>query len=146
MIEKFLLDANVPMYAAGREHKYKESCSWILMEVAEQRINGVIDTEIIQEILYRYGAIRRWESGVSISRDMMVIAADILPVSGSHMSLAIDLFEEYAYQGIPARDALHVAVMISAGIKGIISTDSHFDRITGVERIDPLDLFRNRGI
>lgn len=33
-----------------------ESCTWVLAEIANGRLDGVIDAEIIQELLYRYGA------------------------------------------------------------------------------------------
>lgn len=37
--------------------------------------------------------------------------------------------------GLSARDALHVAVMISVGIGRILSFDSAFDLFPGIERI-----------
>jgi len=36
------LDVNIPMYAAGRPHEYKESCAWIMGEIAQGRITAVI--------------------------------------------------------------------------------------------------------
>jgi len=144
--EKLLLDVNIPMYAAGRTHKYKEPCAWIMKEIAEDRIHAAIDTEIIQEVLYRYAAIRRLELALAISKDLLIIVAEVLPVSAEHMHLTIDLFAGYGSKGIPPRDILHVAVMILADIKKIISTDSHFDQIEGIERIDPITLFDHRGV
>lgn len=58
---KLFLDVNIPTYVAGKEHRYKEACVWIMTQVAEGRIAVVTDTEAIQEILYRYGAIQHWE-------------------------------------------------------------------------------------
>jgi predicted nucleic acid-binding protein len=39
-------------------------------------------------------------------------------------------------QGISARDALHVAVMRSAGITRIFSYDAGFDSVPGIERLE----------
>jgi len=141
MLEKVLLDVNVPMYAAGKEHRYKEPCAWIMGEIAEDRIRAVIDTEIVQEILYRYPAIRRWELAVSVSQNLLVIVTEIMPVQETHVRLVVDLFPSYGPTGIPPRDILHAAVMMLGDVKRIIFTDSHFDQIEGIERIDPLTLF-----
>ncbi len=145
-LEKLMLDVNVPMYAAGKAHKYKEPCTWIMQEIGDNRLQAVIDTETIQEVLYRYAAIRRYELAVTISRELLIIIEDVLPISTEHLHLAIDLFGSYGTKGIPPRDILHVAVMILADIKKIISTDSHFDQIEGIERIDPLILFDRKGL
>ena len=59
MIEGLVfLDVNIPMYAAGQTHPYREPCAWLMTQVARGRIAAAIDTEIIQEVLYRYGALR----------------------------------------------------------------------------------------
>lgn len=54
--------------------------------------------------------------------------------------VAVRLLEEYASQGVQARDVLHAAVMRRHGIRRIISTDQHLDVIAGFERLDPLDV------
>lgn len=54
------IDVNIPMYAAGTAHPYRESCAKIMAAVATGEIEGLIDTEIIQEILHRYGAMGHW--------------------------------------------------------------------------------------
>ena len=54
------IDANVPIYAAGREHPYKGPCTRILRLVAEQPQSFVTDSEILQELMHRYLATGRW--------------------------------------------------------------------------------------
>ena len=46
----FLLDVNIPMYAAGKDHPYREACIRVMSEVAEGRLAAAIDTEVIQVI------------------------------------------------------------------------------------------------
>lgn len=53
----------------------------------------------------------------------------------------IDLFQHRGPPDIKARDLLHVAVMHNECVTKIISTDRHSDHITGIERLDPLDLW-----
>lgn len=137
----YFLDVNVPMYAAGRSHPYKESCVWVLTEIANGRLDTIIDAEIIQEILYRYGAIQQWQIGVQMARNLLELVPTVLPVTVSDMQTAVSLFAQYAPQGVKARDVVHTAVMHTHQLTHIISTDTHFDQIEGIIRLDPQDLF-----
>lgn len=133
----YFLDVNLPMYAAGKEHPYKESCIWVLTEIANGRLEAVIDAEIIREILYRYGALRQWQVGVQMAQNLLDLVPTVLPVTGDDMKTAVSLFAQYAPQGVKARDVLHTAVMHTHQLSHIISTDKHFDQIEGITRLDP---------
>lgn len=135
------LDVSVPMYAAGREHRYREACVWVMEEVAERRIEVAVDTEIIQEILYRYGALRRWKVAVAVATSVLDLVDTVYAVTPDDARVAVRLFEAYAPKGIKARDVLHAAVMRRHGLDRIITTDRHFDILAGIERLDPLELF-----
>ncbi len=139
-----LLDVNVPMYAAGGEHPYKAPCVWVMREIAAGRLEAAIDTEIIQEILYRYGALRRWQIGTTIAKELLAIVPCIYPVVEEDVRSAIALFDEYGPRGVTARDVIHVAVMRNHGLTRIISTDAHFDRFKSIMRLDPRDLYQTR--
>jgi predicted nucleic acid-binding protein len=39
-------------------------------------------------------------------------------------------------------DAIHVATALAHGIETVISADSDFDAVAGIERVDPLDAAR----
>lgn len=140
-MDKLFLDVNIPMYAGGKDHRYKESCAWIMTQVAEGMITVATDAEAIQEILYRYGAIHRWKIGVTMANSLMRLVPDVYPVGLDDMRRAIDLFKAYAPKGITARDVVHAAVMMNRGLKLILSTDSHFGLINGITRVDPEKLF-----
>ena len=137
----FFLDVNVPMYAAGKAHPYKESCAWVLTEIVNGRLEAVIDTEIIQEVLYRYGAIRHWQVGVQMAESLLELITVVLPVTSEDMKTAVSLFAQYAPQGVKARDVVHMAVMHTHQLTQIISTDKHFDQINGITRLDPQIIF-----
>ncbi len=141
----FFLDVSIPMYAAGRDHAYREDCTRIMTEVAAGRLVAVIDTEIVQEILYRYGALGAWDTAVTLATDLLDLVDTTLPVRLVDARLAINLFRRYGRQGVRARDVLHVAVMQNSGLTRIISTDGHFDLIEGIQRIDPHDFVSQQG-
>ena len=135
------IDVNIPMYATGRSHPYKPACVWLLREIAAGRLAAAIDTEIVQEVLYRYGALGEWAIATDMAQSLLDLVPTILAVTPADMRLAVDLFSQFGPQGVKARDVIHAAVMQNNGITEIISTDRHFDLLPNVTRIDPQDIF-----
>ena len=129
------MDANIPMYVAGCDHAYKEPSTRFMRAVARRRVDAVIDVEILQEILYRYRAVRRTSTGFAVFDTVIATIPRIYPI------LLVDLRTSRAilaeYPGVEPRDAIHVAVMRRAGVRGIVSYDEHFDSIPGVDRFTP---------
>lgn len=140
-MELVFLDVNIPMYAAGTEHELKGPCTWIMEEVVEGRLNACTDTEIIQEVLYRYGAIHQWNVGARIASNLLDIIPTIYSVTPDDSYNTIELFGNFGPKGIPARDCIHAAVMKTHGITKILTTDKHFDSIEGVIRLDPMEYY-----
>ncbi len=135
-----LLDTAVPMYAAGAPHTYRDACQWVMTQIAGDRLQVVIDAEVIQEILHRYGALGRYADAVNMARDVMTVVPQILPVTAADMQTAVTVFQQYAPRGMRARDAIHAAIMQNHGLTHIISTDAHFDLVAGLTRLDPIGL------
>ena len=136
------LDTAVPMYAAGTPHPYRDACQWLMTEIACVRMQVVIDAEVIQEILHRYGALGRHADAVNMARDLMTLVPQILPVTAADMQTAVTLFQQYGPQGLRARDAIHAGIMQNHGLTHIISSDAHFDLIPGLTRLDPIKLYQ----
>lgn len=137
-----LLDTNVPMYAAGAPHLYREACRWILSEIAHGILLVAIDVETIQEILYRYGALGRHADGVTMAIDLWTLVPDVYPVTQADVQSAVALYQQYAPRGVRSRDVIHAAVMLNNGLTEIISADGHFDMMPGIRRMDPISLYR----
>ena len=60
MILPIFIDANVPIYAAGRPQALKEPCARLILLIAEQPAAFVTDAEILQELLHYYRSRGRW--------------------------------------------------------------------------------------
>jgi len=139
-IERFL-DVNVIMYAAGESSEYKESCVNVLHKVQRGDLKVVIDTEILQELLYRYHSLRLREEGVKLALYTLRLKPRVLSVTARDAEDSIHLYHKYMNEGVPPRDTLHLAVMLNNDIKKIITVDKHFETvIREVERIDPKTL------
>ncbi len=52
------IDANIPMYAGGKEHPLKAPSQAILRAVADGEFVAFTDAEVLQEIWHRYWHIR----------------------------------------------------------------------------------------
>ena len=131
------IDANVPIYAAGRESPYKAPCARVLMMAAEHPQSFVTDAEVLQELVHRYVASGRWALGRQVLYSFAEVMHDrIEPVYARDILEAAELADRHP--GVSARDLLHAAVMYRVGADPIISVDADFDRLPDITRLDPL--------
>jgi len=136
--EEYFLDTSIIVYAAGKPSEYKEPCLKVLQNIKNRKILTAIDTEIFQEILYRYHRLGLHVEAVRLAWYVLKLKPRMLAVSQKDIESSIQLYNKYSPQGIPPRDTIHVATMLNNGIRKIITTDKHFgDMITEVEKIDP---------
>ena len=130
------IDANVPIYAAGADHPYKEPCSRILRMAADEPGHFLTDAEVLQELVHRYLALGRWALGREVLRAFATaLQGRIEPVHAEDVLSAGHLADRHP--GISARDLVHAAVMQRLGVWRIASADRDFDRMRDVERLDP---------
>ena len=131
------IDANVPIYAAGGDHPHKDPCARILRMAAEDPQQFVTDSEVLQELMHRYLASGRWGLGqVVICAFAEVMHGRIEPVHAEDILSASQLADRYP--DVSARDLVHAAVMQRLGTNRIISADTDFDSLEGVDRLDPI--------
>jgi len=130
-----LLDANILMYAAGREHPNKAPCLALLERVARGTVEAGADVEVLQEVLHRYRAIGRWADGRRVYDLARRIVPTWLSIDVRVLDRARKLLEDDPV--LSARDALHAAVYLEVGAEALCSFDLDFDRIAGVDRVEP---------
>ncbi len=130
------IDANVPIYAAGGDHPHKEPCSQVLRMAAEDPRPFVTDSEVLQELMHRYLASGRWVLGrVVLHAFAEAMDGRIEPVLAEDILSASQLADRNP--GVSARDLVHAAVMQRLGTNRIISADTDFDRLAGIDRLEP---------
>lgn len=130
-----LVDSNIFMYAAGREHPLKGRAVAFLERAAAGSEEAAIDAEVLQEILHRYRALKRWKEGRLVYDTARLVFPEVLAVTGEVMDGARRLMD--AQSGLMARDALHAAVVRVYDLDSITSFDRDFDRVTGLVRVEP---------
>jgi predicted nucleic acid-binding protein len=135
-----LVDANVLMYAAGRQHPGKGPSAELLERIALGGVDAAIDAEVPQELLHRCRAIGRWPEGSRVYQHARVVFESVLPITADIVDQARRLLDEYS--GITARDALHASVVLVHGLDALCSYDAGFDQVAAVSRVTPEELLR----
>ena len=139
------IDANVPIYAAGREHPYREPCIRVLVAVSDNPAAFVTDAEVFQEIMHHYRRTERWEAGqVVVESFAAMMRGRVSPVTIDDVLTAGQLAKEH--RSLSTRDILHLAVMRRLGVTRIVTADADFDRVPGIIRLDPADDGVNDGV
>jgi uncharacterized protein len=128
-----LVDSNVPMYLVGGAHPHKVDARRALERLVADERRLVTDAEVLQEILHRYTAIDRRDA-IQPAFDVLLATVDaVFPIDTAVVDRAKAIV--LARQSLSARDAIHVAVMEQEGIRQILSFDSGFDAVPGIERL-----------
>ncbi|MGE5359260.1 MAG: type II toxin-antitoxin system VapC family toxin [Bacteroidales bacterium] len=129
------VDSNIPMYVAGRDHPLRDPARRFLEAVSRGRVDACTSTEVLQEILYRYSALKRLDLAREVYDLFVRICPTVLPVTLADTDRARDLL--LAQQDVGARDAIHVAVMLNNDVTTIASFDAGFDQVAGIHRLVP---------
>jgi len=127
------VDSNLPMYVAGRDHPLRGPALRFFERVRTGEMDVCSSTEVLQEILYRYAALRRLDLARDVYNLFAALCPVILPVSLADTDRARDLL--LGGTGVGVRDAIHAAVMLNHDIRRIATFDSGFDAVAGVERL-----------
>jgi len=120
------------MYAAGREHPHKAPCLRLLHKIERGDLLACTSTEVLQEILYRYLALKKPSLAFEVYDLFVQICPNVFSVTLADTDKAKTLLQ--SVQGISPRDALHAAVMLNHDVWEIATFDEGFDLIPEVKR------------
>ena len=127
------IDSNIPMYLVGASHPNKDRTLALLTQLVGDGERLVTSVEVYQEIIHRYAHIKRPDAIDPAFRALDNVADEVLSFGMPEVRAARELIRTGS--GLSARDALHVAVMRSAGTNRILSFDARLDECPGVERV-----------
>jgi hypothetical protein len=121
------------MYLVGADHPNKADARRLLERHIAAGDRLVTDAEVYQEILHRYVAIKRRDAIGAAFEVLEEIIDEVLPIELDDVEAARAVIERD--DRLSARDAIHVAVMRRHGLARIMTFDSGFDGVEGVERV-----------
>jgi len=130
-----LIDANIFMYAAGRESPQRLPCQRLLERIVEGGGPAACtDTEVLQEILHRYRSLKLPEVAFRLFDAVTHLGIPILPVTDRAMADARRLLEDHP--NLSTRDAVHLGVMREHGIEEVLSYHGGFSEVSWVKRLE----------
>lgn len=133
-MRRFLYDTLVFVYAVGKDHPYREPCRRVVELAAAGRVRGDASVELVQEFLHVRHRATGDRASASMEARWVAALCTLHPVELEDVRLALTLFE--TVDGLHARDAVHAACALNRGIDAILSADTVFDRVPGLQRID----------
>ena len=133
-----LIDTNVLMYVAGREHPNRADSVSLLQRVADGDLDAAIDAEVLQEILHRYRGLGRWEDGRRVYDLVRALIPDVVDIDAATMDRAAWLMGRYPT--LTVRDAVHAASALEVGAEALCTWDTDFDAITEIRVVRPTAL------
>lgn len=121
------------MYLVGAPHLHKTDAQRLLDRAVADGEPLVTDAEVLQEILHRYGAIRRYDAIQPAFDALLDVVDQVFPIDTVTVERAKTIV--LGRQHLSARDAVHVAVMENHGIDRIMSFDAGFDAYPKIQRL-----------
>jgi uncharacterized protein len=131
-----LIDTNIFMYAAGKASPQRLPCLRFLDRIVSGEGPKVCtNTEVLQEILHRYRALKLPEVGFQIFDAVTHLGIPILAVTERAMAEARKLLEDHP--ALSTRDGIHLGVMREHGIVEVLSYDGGFSDVSWAKQLRP---------
>ena len=130
------LDSNVVMYLIGADHPNQRLCRVTLEEMVGRKEPMVTNVEVLQEILHRYTAIRRFEF-IQPAFDLTYsLTEKIFDITEADVLGAKEIVLQY--NRLSSRDSVHASQMRRLKIDTVFSFDQGFDVLPHLKRIPKL--------
>jgi predicted nucleic acid-binding protein len=136
-LARVLLDSTIFIYAVGGEHHYRDPCRQLIRALRASAFPGEVSVLAVEETLHQ--RTRRTGDRV-LAREIAESIPDLCTIHDLTIAdtrLGLRLYGES--RRLNARDAMHAATALNRGIPTIISPDSAFDDVAGLERLDPIE-------
>jgi uncharacterized protein len=128
------IDSNIPMYLVGAAHAHKVDAQRLLERSIAAGERLVTSAEVLQEILHRYVAVERRDAIQPALDAVLGVVDEVFPIELVDVEQAKRVLD--GTPALSARDALHIAVMRRREVNRIMSFDSGFDGVPGIERLN----------
>src|SRR5271163_4040690 len=103
------------MYLMGAAHPHKAEVQVILERLIAAGQRLVTDAEVLQEILHRYTSIDKREAIRPALQVTLEMVDEVIPIEKADVLRAAEIIQNP--MSMPARDAVHIAVMERHGIR-----------------------------
>ncbi|MCI0611591.1 type II toxin-antitoxin system VapC family toxin [bacterium] len=133
MTELVFVDANIIVYATGKESPFRSRALNFLESIGRGEVEACADSEVFQELLHHFRGDR--PRGLKAFDWLRGLVDIVYPVTLDDVIFMRELFAKYPT--LSTRDLVHIAVMHHHGVIKIASYDTDYDSVPLVERIEP---------
>jgi predicted nucleic acid-binding protein len=136
-LRRFLYDTSIFIYALGLEHPYRQPCRTILQRAGADELRGEASPDLLQELVHQRFRRTKDRAAATEAARMAARLCKLHPLEPGDVQRGINLFENH--DDLDPRDAVFAALALNRGIDAILATDRAFEKVAGLERIDPTD-------
>jgi predicted nucleic acid-binding protein len=130
-----VLDTTALVYAKGADHPLREPCRDLIEAIADGRIEATTTVEAIQEFVHVRARRRGRADAAALGRDYAELLSPPLTVTREDLDRGLALYERSERLG--AFDAVLAAAAEAAGAQALVSADTGFAELRGVEHVIP---------
>lgn len=127
------VDSTVPAYLAGTPHAHKADAQRLLEAAIVMGERLVTSAAVLQELMRDYGALGRRDALQPAFDLLLGVTDEVLPVTRPDAERAKELM--LGHKKLPAREALHAAVMLRNDLVRVMSFAAGFDAVPGLVRL-----------
>ncbi len=127
------LDANLFVYAQIDNTEKGRAAREIIERIINKNVKCAVSVLILDEVVWAVRKFSNYSNAIDYYEKIAELPnLEILSVSSS----LITTVAKHMRSGLKPRDAIHMATMSEYGIFTIISDDSDFDKVDGIEKLD----------
>jgi len=132
------IDANIFIRFFTKDDPIKAQSCFNLFKKAKQNKIAITTSEaIIAEVVYVLSSKNLYNKSSSEIRSLLYPIISLPGLKLSNRKKYLRALDIYALYSIDFEDAMAIAYMESKKVMQIYSYDKHFDRIKGIERLEP---------
>lgn len=133
-----LLDTNIFVRVlTGDPPKQARDCHALIRRIEQGELVAWTTALVIAEVVYVLSSKRLYNIDRTQIRDYLLPLIELPGIRLVDKRLYRRVFEVYTTTPIDYDDAYHVALMEQRGLTDVMSYDRHFDRVEGIERLEP---------
>ncbi len=127
------LDANVLVFVRTDLGAKGTSARKLLKQILNGKISAATSTLALDEIIWATKReLKSYEKAIEWCEQIMMSPIKILGVTAADINKAIGLMK----RGMKPRDAIHAATALNNNAEGIVSDDSDFEHVDGLNFIN----------
>jgi len=136
LARRAFVDSNIFIYAAQAHPKFGEACKKIVEDIECRKIEATTSVLNIAEVAEVIDRNVDRKAAINVTELLLALPMNIEDIVKEH---EIDALTIFSSQKANYFDTIFVALMREKFIDTIITNDSHFEGIKGINMIKPLD-------